>query len=91
LWTTLRPAPRPRDGVGTETASQCKDHDPLTKAESINDPRRPLLPTRPELHPAVLNRLIGCLHHCLATRQHYNVRIAFPTTEPTSERPQLDT
>jgi low temperature requirement protein LtrA len=25
-----------------------------------------------------LNRLIGCLHHCLATRQPYNETIAFP-------------
>jgi transposase len=28
----------------------------------------------------LFNRLIGCLHHCLETRQHYNENIAFPTT-----------
>ena len=32
----------------------------------------------------LFNRLIGCLHHCLVTRQHYNEQIAFPTTESTS-------
>jgi transposase len=26
----------------------------------------------------LFNRLIGCLHHCLGTRQHYNAGIAFP-------------
>jgi hypothetical protein len=33
----------------------------------------------------LFNRLIGCLHHCLATGQHYNETIAFLTDEPTSE------
>jgi transposase len=28
----------------------------------------------------LFNRLLGCLHHCLHTRQHYNEQIAFPTT-----------
>jgi transposase len=28
----------------------------------------------------LFNRLIGCLHHCLETRQHYNPAIAFPAT-----------
>jgi transposase len=28
----------------------------------------------------LFNRLLGCLHHCLHTRQHYNEHIAFPTT-----------
>jgi transposase len=36
-------------------------------------------------HPDALrhlfNRLLGCLHHCLATRQHYNEALAFPTPE----------
>ena len=27
----------------------------------------------------VFNRLIGCLHHCLTTRQHFDENIAFPT------------
>ena len=27
----------------------------------------------------LFNRLLGCLHHCLQTRQHYNEDIAFPT------------
>ncbi len=31
----------------------------------------------------LFNRLIGCLHHCLQTRQHYNEHIAFPTTNNT--------
>ncbi len=26
----------------------------------------------------LFNRLLGCLHHCLQTRQHYNEHIAFP-------------
>jgi transposase len=29
----------------------------------------------------LFNRLLGCLHHCLHTRQHYNEQIAFPTTD----------
>jgi transposase len=29
----------------------------------------------------LFNRLLGCLHHCLHTRQHYNEHIAFPTTD----------
>jgi transposase len=33
----------------------------------------------------LFNRLIGCLHHCLETRQHYNANIAFPTTVTTSQ------
>jgi transposase len=35
----------------------------------------------------LFNRLLGCLHHCLHTRQHYNEHIAFPTTHnnPTKE------
>jgi transposase len=28
----------------------------------------------------LFNRLLGCLHHCLQVRQHYNEHIAFPTT-----------
>jgi hypothetical protein len=30
--------------------------------------------------PTLFNRLLGCLHHCLQTRRHYNEQIAFPTT-----------
>jgi transposase len=34
----------------------------------------------------LFNRLIGILHHCLDTRQHYNENIAFsPTTQATAE------
>jgi transposase len=32
----------------------------------------------------LFNRLLGCLHHCLHTRQHYNEQIAFPTTHTNS-------
>ena len=32
----------------------------------------------------LFNRLLGCLHHCLQTRQHYNEQIAFPTTHTNS-------
>ncbi|MGB9137076.1 MAG: IS110 family transposase [Pseudonocardiaceae bacterium] len=32
----------------------------------------------------LFNRLLGCLHHCLQTRQHYNEHIAFPTTHANS-------
>ena len=32
----------------------------------------------------LFNRLLGCLHHCLQTRQHYNEQIAFPTTRTNS-------
>jgi transposase len=32
----------------------------------------------------LFNRLLGCLHHCLHTRQHYNEQIAFPTTDNNS-------
>jgi hypothetical protein len=28
----------------------------------------------------LFNRLLGCLHHCLATRQHYNEATAFPNS-----------
>jgi transposase len=30
----------------------------------------------------LFGRLLGCLHHCLATGQHYDETIAFPTPEP---------
>jgi transposase len=30
----------------------------------------------------LFNRLLGCLHHCLATDQFYNEDLAFPTTIP---------
>ena len=33
------------------------------------------------------NKLIGCLYHCLQTRQHYNEAIAFPT--PPTKKLQL--
>ncbi len=29
-------------------------------------------------------RLLGCLHHCLATRQHYDEKTAFPAPTPTA-------
>jgi transposase len=32
----------------------------------------------------LFNRLLGCLHHCLQTRQHYDEQIAFPTTHTNS-------
>jgi hypothetical protein len=32
-------------------------------------------------------RLLGCLHHCLATGQHYDERTAFPT--PPTAAPTL--
>jgi transposase len=34
----------------------------------------------------LFNRLLGCLHHCLQTRQHYNEQIAFPTTRNNSTK-----
>jgi transposase len=34
----------------------------------------------------LFNRLLGCLHHCLQTRQHYNEHIAFPTTDTNSTK-----
>jgi transposase len=34
----------------------------------------------------LFNRLIGCLHHCLETRQHYNDNIAFPTAATASQQ-----
>jgi transposase len=33
----------------------------------------------------LFNRLLGCLHHCLHTRQTYNEATAFPTTSNTAE------
>jgi transposase len=30
----------------------------------------------------LFGRLLGCLHHCLLTGQHYDETIAFPTPEP---------
>jgi transposase len=30
----------------------------------------------------LFGRLLGCLHHCLITGQHYDETIAFPTPEP---------
>jgi transposase len=33
----------------------------------------------------LFNRLLGCLHHCLHTRQTYNEAVAFPTTSTTAE------
>ena len=38
----------------------------------------------------LFNRLLGCLHHCLHTRQHYNEDIAFPPPTPTQPTRQLD-
>lgn len=39
---------------------------------------------RSRRHPDALrhlfNRLLGCLHHCLQTGQHYDEAIAFPTS-----------
>jgi len=32
----------------------------------------------------LFNRLLGCLHHCLATGQHYNEHTAFPPPAPTA-------
>ena len=29
----------------------------------------------------LVNKLLGCLHHCLQTGTRYNEAIAFPTTE----------
>jgi transposase len=34
----------------------------------------------------LFNRLIGCLHHCLATAQPYDEQLAFPTHNPTSDK-----
>jgi hypothetical protein len=31
----------------------------------------------------LFGRLLGCLHHCLATRQHYDENTAFPAPTPT--------
>jgi hypothetical protein len=31
----------------------------------------------------LFNRLLGCLHHCLHTRQTYDEATAFPTTSST--------
>ena len=33
----------------------------------------------------LFNRLLGCLHHCLRTRQTYNEHAAFPTTTAAAE------
>jgi transposase len=33
----------------------------------------------------LFNRLLGCLHHCLRTRQTYNEHAAFPTTTAATE------
>ena len=33
----------------------------------------------------LFNRLLGCLHHCLHTRQTYDEAIAFPTTSNTAQ------
>jgi transposase len=33
----------------------------------------------------LFNRLLGCLHHCLDTRQTYNENAAFPTTPTAPE------
>jgi transposase len=32
----------------------------------------------------LFSRLLGCLHHCLATGQHYNEQTAFPAPTPTA-------
>ena len=34
----------------------------------------------------LFNRLLGCLHHCLATGQHYNESTAFPAPGETTRR-----
>ena len=33
----------------------------------------------------LFNRLLGCLHHCLRTRQTYNEHVAFPTASAATE------
>ena len=35
----------------------------------------------------LFGRLLGCLHHCLATSQHYDENTAFPTTTENSPTP----
>jgi hypothetical protein len=32
----------------------------------------------------LFGRLLGCLHHCLTTGQHYNEQTAFPAPTPTA-------
>jgi hypothetical protein len=32
----------------------------------------------------LFGRLLGCLHHCLATGQHYDEKTAFPAPTPTA-------
>ena len=58
-WTGPRSGPqRPRNRAtasAPKLPATCKGHDPLTTAESINDPRRSHIPTRPELRPTVSN------------------------------------
>jgi hypothetical protein len=47
-----------------------------------------------DAHPAALrnlfNRLLGCLHHCLQTRQPYQEHAAFTRHHGTNDPPQLD-
>ena len=47
-----------------------------------------------DAHPAALrnlfNRLLGCLHHCLQTRQPYQEHAAFIHLNGTNGRPRLD-
>ena len=33
----------------------------------------------------LFSRLLGCLHHCLATSQHYNENTAFPAPTPATQ------
>ena len=35
----------------------------------------------------LFGRLLGCLHHCLATGQHYDETTAFPAQPPPSPQP----
>ena len=38
-------------------------------------------------HATLFNRLLGCLHHCLHTRQTHDEAIALPTTSNTADAP----
>ncbi len=62
-------------------------------AISASPGARPLRPTQSrtarDRHTAaqrdLFNRLLGCLHHCLRTRQTYNEHAAFPTAPVSTE------
>jgi hypothetical protein len=73
--TTASPRPVPHWAFSALTASP--------GARAHYDRRRHAGDRHAAAERNLFNRLLGCLHHCLATGQHYNEATAFPAKAAT--------